>query len=54
MESICKILQAFFSVIYPVRFPRYSDQDCIFIRLDIINHQSEIRMGSNHWKLIKT
>ena len=31
MESICKILENFYASIYPVRFCRYSDQDCIFI-----------------------
>ena len=54
MESIWKILENFSLVIYPVRFRRYSSQDCIFIAPDIINHQLRITMGSTQWKIIKT
>ena len=54
MESICKILENFLSAIYPVRFPRHPDQECILIVPDIINHQLRIGMGitnENKWKL---
>ena len=45
MESVCKILENFYSVIYPLRFRRYSDQDSIFIcvkyRKSPIDNQNE-------------
>ena len=39
MESMCKILEIILPAIYPVRFRRYPDKDCIFILSDIMNHQ---------------
>ena len=50
MEFVCKILENFSSATYPLRFRRYSDQDCIFIGSDIINHQLRTRVGSNQKK----
>ena len=52
MESICKILESFSSVIYAVTSCRFSDQGCIFIESDIINYQLRIRVRSNKKKLI--
>ena len=52
MEFACKILENFSLVIYPIKFLHYSDQYCIFVGSDIINHQLKIRMGSNQRKLI--
>ena len=42
------------SMIYPLRFRRYSDQGYTFVGSDIINHQLRIRMGSNQRKLTIT
>ena len=44
------VLEDFSSVIYHVRFRRYSDQDFIFIESDIINYTARIRMGSKQKK----
>ena len=54
MESVCKILENVYSIIYPLRFRQYSDQDCTFVGSDILNHQLRIRMGINQRKLIIT
>ena len=51
MESVCKILENFSSVIYPSTFCRYFDQNCTFLGSDIISYQLRIRMGSNRRKL---
>ena len=54
MESVYKILGKKIYFIYLVGFRWYSDQDCIFVSSDIINHQLRIKMESNKSKPIKT
>ena len=51
MESVCKILENFSLIIYPVRFRRYSDEGCIFIESDIINFKLRIRMRNKQRKI---
>ena len=47
MKSICKVLENSSSLICLGQFCSYSDQDCIFIGSDIIDHQLRIGMGCN-------
>ena len=47
MKSIWKVLENSSSLICLGRFCSYSDQDCIFIGSDIIDHQLRIGMGCN-------
>ena len=42
MESFGNVLDNVSSIIYLLRFRRYSDQDCTFVGSDIINHQLKV------------